>query len=488
MKTSTQTTDEPTVLRESIHVDTARMRTKYSSLVQHLLQECRNSKHSQLGNTRWDDSLVLLNRLFPSDRDIPIARIGSISPMADDIDVFYTTEDDMENLMEEGFVLHKPTVVRSPRLRERGLGLDQFLETLGDHFGGGTVDVQDPSTTHKSPVSLPVYEVIDRIRDGTDLEAGRLPINLLNLKYAGQAPPAPAFLNLRRFGVLPAISSRLEGDFNGQAIAGKRGHSTVVGSREIDLDRSLTFSLFAQRGSFTGFHVDSPDGTWVYNEWGLKLWIFATETDDASMVKFADEGDNWVPDSVVAIVLEPGDTLIMPPAKIVPHAVLTLSDSRMAGGMFMDAYRILGSIEKLLWIATHPLVSNEPIPLQLLRGWEHLRNRFYAENHRPGQIRRDLEDPARELELSMFRLMSEVMHYLQMLIFRGARRKMYFLVPCYFHEKERARLQTHEHRIRLTFDFPSLDRKSKSVGILIEHHWHMGMQDGAYDCLARNQD
>ncbi|KAL3962975.1 hypothetical protein ACCO45_004498 [Purpureocillium lilacinum] len=59
----------------------------------------------------------------------------------------------------------------------------------------------------------------------------------------------------------------------------------------------------------------------------------------------------------------------MPPAELVPHAVLTLEDSYMVGGMFMDAPRILDSIRKLSWIVTHPTVTNEPVPLQLLSGW-----------------------------------------------------------------------------------------------------------------------
>ncbi|PWI64531.1 hypothetical protein PCL_09580 [Purpureocillium lilacinum] len=148
--------------------------------------------------------------------------------------------------------------------------------------------------------------------------------------------PAPAFLNLRRFDTLPAISSRAE--FTGRAIPGKQGLATTVEAREVNLDRSLTFSLFAQGGASTGFHVDSPDGT--------------------RMVKFADEGDNWAPDNVVAIVLEPGDTLIMPSAQLLPHAVLKSADSRMTGGMLMDAHRISESIEKLLWTTTRPLVSD----------------------------------------------------------------------------------------------------------------------------------
>ena len=94
MGTSTQKTDEPIMPRES--TETVQMRTKYGSMIQDLLRECRNSKNSQLGHTRWEDSLTLLNRIFPSDRDIPIARIGPISTMADDAGVWYTTEDDIE--------------------------------------------------------------------------------------------------------------------------------------------------------------------------------------------------------------------------------------------------------------------------------------------------------------------------------------------------------------------------------------------------------
>jgi len=177
--TSTQRTHEPGMPRESI--ETVQMRTKYGSMIQDLLRECRNSKNSQLGHTRWEDSLTLLNRIFPSDRDIPIARIGPISTMADDAGVWYTTEDDIERMMAQNFTLRKHTVVRSRQLGRRGQGLDHVLEALNDHFGESKVDVQDPSTKKKAAVPLPVCDIIDRIREGADIPAGRLPINLLNL-------------------------------------------------------------------------------------------------------------------------------------------------------------------------------------------------------------------------------------------------------------------------------------------------------------------
>ena len=132
--------------------------------------------------------MTLLNRIFPSDRDIPIARIGPISTMADDAGVWYTTEDDIERMMAQNFILRKPTVVRSRQLGRRAQGLDHFLEALNDHFGDSKVDVQDPSTKKKAAVPLPVCDIIDRIREGADIPAGRLPINLLNLKYLGISP------------------------------------------------------------------------------------------------------------------------------------------------------------------------------------------------------------------------------------------------------------------------------------------------------------
>ncbi|KAK4074893.1 hypothetical protein Purlil1_12855 [Purpureocillium lilacinum] len=350
-------------------VGTANMRKKYDDLVRSLLRECLTSTGPALHNgTRWSRCLQQLRKILPADCEIPFARITTFPDMSDNnADVWYVTEDSMmQHFVNEDFVLRKPVVIKSQRSRAWECSSHSFLKDLGDHFAGSTVDVQDLTTTEKTAVKMGVDAVIKKIGEGADVPTGRLPINLLNLKYFGQSPPTPRFLNLSRFNVLPSISSHLEAEFSGAAIAGKRSRATA---REVDLERSLIFSLFAQRGSFTGFHVDCPDGTWVCPEWGLKLWIFATSTDEADMVKFAEEGDEWAPSTIAAVVLEPGDVLIMPPAELVPHAVLTLEDSYMVGGMFMDAPRILDSIRKLSWIVTHPTVTNEPVPLQLLSGW-----------------------------------------------------------------------------------------------------------------------
>ncbi|KAK2036351.1 hypothetical protein LZ31DRAFT_536483 [Colletotrichum somersetense] len=232
------------------------------------------------------------------------------------------------------------------------------------------------STESKDPIRMSINEVVRRMEEGSDLKHGRLPINLLNLRFLGQVSPGPSFLNRQRFGIIPAINSRLEAQWNGETVVGKRSYATILGAREVDLDASTTFSLFAQRGSMTGMHVDNPDGTWVCNLGGLKIWIFPTNRSRDTMEMFEEEGDDWVPEAVNIIVLEPGDVLVMPPGQIIPHAVLTLADSHMVGGMFLDAHHILDLVEKVLWIANHPAVTNEAIPLQLLKGWEHLRDLF----------------------------------------------------------------------------------------------------------------
>ncbi|KAL2760753.1 hypothetical protein ACRALDRAFT_2024669 [Sodiomyces alcalophilus JCM 7366] len=233
---------------------------------------------------------------------------------------------------------------------------------------------------------MPVEAVVQQIRNGTDFASGRFPLNLLNLKFLGQAPPGPAFLNARRFSLIPAINSRLEADWTGEVTAGKRTQATMLGAREIDLVSSMTFSLFAQRGSMTGFHVDVPDGTWIRNCWGLKVWIFPEDFCDSDTAQFQKLGHDWVPNAVRFIVLEPGDTLVMPAGRATPHAVLTLEDSHMVGGMFLDANCVLGTLRKLLWVTENPNAANEAIPLQLLSGWHHLRDLFLARGPSQGDV------------------------------------------------------------------------------------------------------
>lgn len=94
---------------------------------------------------------------------------------------------------------------------------------------------------------LAVREFIDRIREEADIPAGRLPTDLLNLKYLGQAPPAPPYLNLRRFDVRPAISSRLERSLPGPRHDGRGQGSPAGPLLDLSAIRSARFFCRIQR-------------------------------------------------------------------------------------------------------------------------------------------------------------------------------------------------------------------------------------------------
>ncbi|KAJ6786760.1 hypothetical protein PWT90_07368 [Aphanocladium album] len=304
---------------------------------------------------------------------------------------------------------------------------------------GATLDVQDPSQEKAQAKPVPVDAVLDAVAGrqpgGGDVCSG-LPFTLLDLKALalGSEQSRPKLLQMDRFNTIALLHNRLEvqaGVERTEAAAqaatdaakAKAAQSTANRAKKAaktkanrvsktpswqelqttadeaqskatasqlqlqaktdqaaaassDLLRSTSFSLFGQRCAFTGFHTDCPAGTWVRTLSGKKLWIFPTpcaSTDD-DLRKFAAVGDSWAPRKVRAVLLEAGDTLIM--AEPTPHAVLTLEDSWMHGGMFVDVERMPALMEKLHWIACNQNVTNEPVPLELLRGWAHMRHLF----------------------------------------------------------------------------------------------------------------
>ncbi len=173
----------------------------------------------------------------------------------------------------------------------------------------------------------------------------------------------PKFLSAERFNTIPIIHDRL------YAQARREGGSSILG--DCDVLRSVSFSLFGKKGAFTGFHTDCPAGTWAHALSGRKLWIFPVAS--ASLSDFEKHGEAWAP-KVRVVLLEAGDTLVM--TEPTPHAVLTLEDSWMIGGMFIDIENMLVLMEKLIWMADNQNVTNEPVPTELLKGWTHVQRLF----------------------------------------------------------------------------------------------------------------
>ena len=73
----------------------------------------------------------------------------------------------------------------------------------------------------------------------------------------------------------------------------------------------------------------------------------------------------WDGDKARAILVQPGDTFLMPPGLLLVHAVLTLALCLMQGGMLWDSLNILAILKNIHWIIRNQNSTNEPVPYQL---------------------------------------------------------------------------------------------------------------------------
>ncbi|KAJ4161686.1 uncharacterized protein LMH87_007710 [Akanthomyces muscarius] len=281
---------------------------KYAEKIKSVLKKCREMVVNE-EDAYWHTNIRLLKEMFPSD-NISFAKLGSSAQPSDLIDVYSVTECEAKELLARDQAMTQPILIKGSQNTP-----DDPMQTLCDRFRlpGSKVSIQDAREKERTPVSMPVDEAIGAIRRETTI-CGGLPFTILDLEFLGQIPPIPECLHDNRFAVMQAIDSRLQvasrmNEEKTGAGPGKKSSAAVI-----------------HEGAFTGFHVDTPGGTWVRTMSGLKAWIFASRT--APINDFQEQGSDWAPD-VNVIILEPGDCLIMPTA--IPHAVLTIADSWMHG-------------------------------------------------------------------------------------------------------------------------------------------------------------
>ncbi|KAF9729794.1 hypothetical protein PMIN06_013030 [Paraphaeosphaeria minitans] len=160
------------------------------------------------------------------------------------------------------------------------------------------------------------------------------PINVLSLsaEILGSAFREPEAVTTLRYRLLSVLSKRSIGHSTETGV----GKLSVQPARLVDLEACLKFLLYGERGSFSGYHMDVLNGTWVQCKTGLKLWrVCCGPWDEAVQKRYAEDCLDWkpAPATVQGILLRPGDTLIMRPGYPVIHAVLTIEDSFMTGGM-----------------------------------------------------------------------------------------------------------------------------------------------------------
>lgn len=314
--------------------------------------------------------------------------LGRGSADLQDADVWYLTSQEFKTLTSQRAPIRKCLVIRESwdDVTDEGK-IKAFLRILTAYFGHTTVEVQDLSGEVKRPTFVPctdyARDILASLNNETSLPKDKPPRNLLNLK-AKPILGRDTFAELisedfTRFGLLDVICQRAESTAKGMTFktaksahlpatnAGKTKRAPMVFGREIDLQSCLTFGLFAQRGCFSGWHVDVLNGTYVTCIAGLKAWfIHQYPLTEAEKTAFAEAGQRWRPNlsRVKLILLRPGDTLYMPAGELVPHAPVTVTDCLMRGGMLWDTLRIRDILSNIAWITENNDVTNESIPAQ----------------------------------------------------------------------------------------------------------------------------
>jgi hypothetical protein len=195
---------------------------------------------------------------------------------------------------------------------------------------------------------------------------GKDPVNVLSLsaEILGSAFREPEAITTLRYRLLSFLSKRSIGHSTGAGV----GKLSVQPAQLVDLEACLKFLLYGERGSFSGYHMDVLNGTWVQCQTGLKLWlVYCGPWDEAVQQSYAEDGLNWkpAPGTVQGILLRPGDTLIMRPGYPVIHAVLTIEDSFMTGGMIWPEGSVAQVMTNMGYILQNNLSTNEDAPRQL---------------------------------------------------------------------------------------------------------------------------
>jgi hypothetical protein len=322
--------------------------------------------------------------------------LGKGSADLQDADVWYLTSQEFRTLISRVEPIRKCLVIRDSWTDVVDTGkIEAFLRILTAYFSSTTVEVQDLNGQEKHPKPVPctdyVRDIMASVNNATSLSKQNPPKNLLNLKSKPILDRDDfaeiASEDFTRFKLLDVICQRAESTAKQMTTktakpdrlpatnAGKAKRAPTIFGREIDLQSCLTFGLFAQRGSFSGWHVDVLNGTYVTCVAGLKAWfIHQHPLTEAEKVAFAQDGQRWRPhpSRVKLILLRPGDTLYMPAGEVVPHAPVTVTDCLMKGGMLWDTLRMRDILSNIAWITENNDVTNESIPAQLAPCWHEL--------------------------------------------------------------------------------------------------------------------
>ncbi|KFY31683.1 hypothetical protein V493_00893 [Pseudogymnoascus sp. VKM F-4281 (FW-2241)] len=187
------------------------------------------------------------------------------------------------------------------------------------------------------------------------------------------------------------------------------GKPTSLPYSPVDIQKCAEFSIAAQRGAVSGWHMDQNGVTTFLTLESnkpkskpgdeVKYWPFfpmdhyGVEEQGIFRDEFKKYGEQWRPmlrgSKIPVIALVRGDTLVQPPGTI--HAPITLTNCKLTGGMAWRERDMKRSMEEWLFLADNEGCTNEPLPQQTSEIINYLQPRVRFEPEKFGYRREELQ-------------------------------------------------------------------------------------------------
>ncbi|KAK0302556.1 hypothetical protein LTR01_008692 [Friedmanniomyces endolithicus] len=286
------------------------------------------------------------------------ARVGTDVEDCDECDVFVCHSEDMEMLCRRGVRFTCCVLIKDEPFNDIHMhSVESYIHGLQTLFPNGDVEVQDNNILYtgkngqrRNP-QMSIREVQAAQESMKAVSNAKVDstkaVNLLDM-FDTTDCSLPSFLHLPRFQLMPATS---------QSAPGKHGRRTLA-----DCQR---FNVMGLRGSFSPAHCDLWNGTWIRTLDGVKMWNVAFDITENELEEWrsCERQKYWLPEKRGAIMLQKGDTLVMPPGVLVIHAPYTPVDCLLAGGMFWDFHASAELAPNLAYIKNNSdWITNENPP------------------------------------------------------------------------------------------------------------------------------